>query len=297
MESTPAKIQVIARLRPAATGELGGCFEANETASSISAVDDKGVERSFAFTACFGPTSTQDEIFSSQVQALVNLSLCGMTACIFAFGCSGSGKSHTMQGSSSNDPGIIPRTVHHLLNSGEPVELSISYYEVYQSKVYDLLVRPADPHAARQDLPVRECDNKVFVAGLTEQSVSSYDAFCKLYLAAAARRAVGSTKLNSGSSRSHALLEIKVKNQRTTGALFGKVTLVDLAGSENNRRTGDGNDPIRLKESAEINLSLSTLRSVVAALNKGDKRVPYRDSKLTRILSGELPTYCERGRN
>ncbi|KAG6857066.1 hypothetical protein H0H87_010031 [Tephrocybe sp. NHM501043] len=150
------------------------------------------------------------------------------------------------------------------------------------------VVNPRDPTQA-QKLPVRENDaGMVFVANLTSTPISSVAEFDAIYNHAAKHRSVGSTNLNNQSSRSHAVLTIEVRmfDPVENKTLIGKINLVDLAGSENNKLTG--NDPSRMAESAAINKSLSVLGQVVHALNSGASRIPYRNSKLTRILQDAL---------
>jgi kinesin family protein 22 len=145
------------------------------------------------------------------------------------------------------------------------------------------------------DLPIREDKGgQIVVTRLTETIISSYHEFDDLYSVASARRSTASTKLNDTSSRSHAILTITVSTEDTsTGKILeGKLSLIDLAGSENNKRTGNEHNSERMKESIKINESLLALRNVVSSLNKGETRIPYRNSKLTRILSG-VPRFSQ----
>uniref|UniRef100_A0A8D0JP63 Kinesin-like protein n=1 Tax=Sus scrofa TaxID=9823 RepID=A0A8D0JP63_PIG len=202
------------------------------------------------------------------------------------------GKTHTMLGS-PEQPGVIPRALMDLLQltreegaEGRPWALSVtmSYLEIYQEKVLDLL----EPSSG--DLVIREdCRGNILIPGLTQKPITSFADFEQHFLPASRNRTVGATRLNQRSSRSHAVLLVKV-DQRERLAPFrqreGKLYLIDLAGSEDNRRTG--NKGLRLKESGAINASLFVLGKVVDALNQGLPRVPYRDSKLTRLLQDSL---------
>ncbi|KAK7680221.1 hypothetical protein QCA50_016730 [Cerrena zonata] len=211
----------------------------------------------------------------------------GLTVTIFAYGVTSSGKTHTMQGTKT-EPGIIPRAVESLFRKIQyrpNISISVSYMEIYKDEVYDLLV---DRENAPK-LPVRENGSgQVFVAHLSEQPISNVEEFEWMYTEATRRRSVASTNLNRASSRSHAILTllVRVEDEVLGKALTGKLNLVDLAGSENNKLTG--NDPSRMAESSAINKSLSVLGQVVHALNQGASRVPYRNSKLTRILQDAL---------
>jgi kinesin family protein 22 len=182
-----------------------------------------------------------------------------------------------MQGS-PEFPGIIPRAVESVLkfakskepkqkskNASPACSISVSYLEIYNEKVYDLLA-PKD-----QDLPIREDQSRnIFIPNLEEVGISGVDDFQKTYAAGCRNRTTASTKLNAKSSRSHAILIMRVQYKETQPphrTFVGKLHLIDLAGSEDNRRTD--NKGIRLTESSNINQSLFVLGKVVHALNKG----------------------------
>lgn len=246
----------------------------------------------YHFDAFHGEQTTQQEIFLSSVKPTLPHVLNGQNASVFAYGPTGAGKTHTMLGS-AEEPGVIPRAVcevFKLVHSKQEEEewhysIGMSYLEIYNEKVLDLL------SPSSQDLPIREDkDKNILIPGLTHTAISSFADFDKHFVPASLNRTTASTKLNQRSSRSHAILLIKVVRTRRTlphRQQTGKLYLVDLAGSEDNRRTG--NQGIRLKESGAINLSLFTLSKVVDSLNSGTSgRVPYRDSKLTRLLQDSL---------
>eukprot|EP00117_Sycon_ciliatum_P049977 scpid48793/ scgid35347/ Kinesin-like protein KIF22; Chromokinesin kid len=249
-------------------------------------------QRSYSFTAVYNEGTDHESLYSEQLSRLVTHPLCGVNATVFAYGHTGAGKTHTMLGTDA-DPGMIPRSVRALLNmaayhsgQGERVQVVMSYLEVYNEKIFDLLVpRTAKPN----DLPIRQDRQyNISVAGLTEVPLTSYEAFQAAFGPASEKRTTASTKLNSESSRSHAILLLKVKRQQGDRQLTGKLHLIDLAGSENAKRAGNVGD--RLKESGAINTSLFALSQVVNALTstKGNLHIPYRDSKLTRLLQDSL---------
>ncbi|XP_076856822.1 kinesin-like protein KIF22 [Brachyhypopomus gauderio] len=245
----------------------------------------------YQFDVFHGEQTTQQEVFLSSVKPIIPHVLSGQNASVFAYGPTGAGKTHTMLGSQEH-PGVIPRAVRevlHLVRTQDQEEwefsVGMSYLEIYNEKVLDLL----SPNS--QDLPIREDkDRNIVIPGLTLTPLSSFSDFHTHFVPASLNRTTASTKLNQRSSRSHAILLIKVvRSQRVPPhrQQTGKLYLVDLAGSEDNRRTG--NQGIRLKESGAINLSLFTLSKVVDCLNSGTGgRVPYRDSKLTRLLQDSL---------
>ncbi|KAG5641661.1 hypothetical protein DXG03_004527 [Asterophora parasitica] len=300
-----AKIKIAARLRPRLHGELddesvkviltddltGGSSSGGGTGSVISVTNPRDPSQvfKFPFTSCYDQESTQEEIFHNDVQPMIDIVYSGVTVTIFAYGVTSSGKTHTMQGTKS-DPGVIPRAIRAMFEmkstiTTHDVSLHVSYMEIYKDEVYDLLVTRENA----PKLPVRENDaGMVFVANLTSEPISTVEEFDTIYNQATKHRSVGATNLNRASSRSHAVLTIETRmfDPVENRTLTGKINLVDLAGSENNKLTG--NDPSRMAESAAINKSLSVLGQVVHALNQGASRIPYRNSKLTRILQDAL---------
>ncbi|KAL0068316.1 hypothetical protein AAF712_004703 [Marasmius tenuissimus] len=303
--SNAHKVRIIARLRPRIEGEVDDgaiqvCHPADNSSSStsfstpgtsyISVPNPRDPTELFKypFSSCYDQASTQEEVFERDVLPLMDIVYSGVTVTIFAYGVTSSGKTHTMQGTKAQ-PGVIPRAVTTLFERRNAypqyqTSLSVSYMEIYKDEVYDLLVNRENA----PKLPVRECDGQVFVANLSSIPIVNEEVFDGIYTEATKNRSVGATNLNRASSRSHAVLTIEVKMldpvRNTT--LTGKLNLVDLAGSENNKMTG--NDHTRMQESSAINKSLSVLGKVVHALNSGQSRIPYRESKLTRILQDAL---------
>ncbi|KAF8552102.1 kinesin-domain-containing protein [Imleria badia] len=292
---TSHKIKIAARLRPRLENELDDeGIQISHTPggpSCISVPNPRDISQvfNFPFTSCYDQSSTQEQIFEQDVRPLIDVVYSGVTVTIFAYGVTSSGKTHTMQGTKAQ-PGVIPRVVEAMFLQKaalqrSSVELAVSYMEIYKDEVYDLFVtRESAPK-----LPVRENDaGQVFVANLTSLLIDSVEEFDAIYSRASRHRSVGATNLNRASSRSHAVLTIEVTmtDSAAQKTLTGKINLVDLAGSENNKLTG--NDATRMAESAAINKSLSVLGQVVHALNQGASRIPYRNSKLTRILQDAL---------
>ncbi|CUA73803.1 Kinesin-like protein KIF22 [Rattus norvegicus] [Rhizoctonia solani] len=278
-----APVRIACRVRPFINSEARDDSVEVLDNSSLSVVNpvDAGKRFRFNFTSVHGQDATQEQVFESDVRPLLPSVFTGHTLTIFAYGVTSSGKTHTMQGSATQ-PGIIPRALfERKVNTRAKVSFELSYMEIYKDDVFDLM---------GTKLPVREDGKgKVFVANLTETPIESTDEFDTHFIAACKGRSVAATNFNRASSRSHAILGIKVsvtENYPGAPTLTGKVNLVDLAGSENNKMTG--NDSIRMAESAAINKSLSVLGQVVHALNQRATRIPYRDSKLTRILQDAL---------
>ncbi|XP_020631801.1 kinesin-like protein KIF22 [Orbicella faveolata] len=246
----------------------------------------------FRFNGFFDEDSTQETLYHNSVCPLIPYVLQGHNASVFAYGPTGAGKTHTMVGS-PEQPGLIPRCAAELFklidshldsNSQWKYKVFFSYLEIYQEKIKDLL----DPK--RDDLPIRQ-DRKqnIIIPNLTEMPIETLGEFMSLFEKASQQRKTAATKLNPHSSRSHSIVLMKVQKQQQVAPftnLSGKFYLIDLAGSEDNRKTG--NEGIRLKESGAINGSLFALGQVVDALNQGLSRIPYRNSKLTRLLQDSL---------
>lgn len=217
----------------------------------------------------------------------------GFDVTLFAYGVTGSGKTYTMRGGKSlADRGMIPRMLSNIYRKSKALEkasggettvdVSMSYYEIYTDRVFDLFEPPEK--RTPTGLPIREAEGgKTVVAGLSEMPCSSLKEFEILYDRANANRSVGATKLNAESSRSHAILCVKVTINTATESRSSTISAIDLAGSEDNRRTGNVKE--RMVESASINKSLFVLAQCVEAISKKQNRIPYRESKMTRILS------------
>ncbi|KAM3582430.1 hypothetical protein VKS41_005074 [Umbelopsis sp. WA50703] len=208
-----------------------------------------------------------------------------------------------MQGT-AEEPGIIPRVAQYLFDrvSDYPrntVSIHVSYMEIYKELVYDLLI-PRERQGA--GLSIREDSlRNIFVANLTDKEIKTFNEFETVFNNACKNRSTAETKMNVSSSRSHAILSFQVtvatgNHQNVEGdddedefekyALTGKINLIDLAGSEDNRRTDNGKE--RLAESGAINKSLFVLGQVVESINAASARIPFRDSKMTRILQPSL---------
>lgn len=190
------------------------------------------------------------------------------------------------------DRGVIPRLLSSIYRRARKIEkdsegntqvdVAMSYYEIYNDRVFDLFEPPEKRTAA--GLPIRDAGNgKTQVVGLTERPCTSLKEFEQLYDQANVNRSTSATKLNAHSSRSHAILCVKITQTTGDETRVSTASAIDLAGSEDNRRTDNNKD--RLVESASINKSLFVLAQCVEAISKKQARIPYRESKMTRILS------------
>ncbi|XP_066366838.1 kinesin-like protein KIN-8B isoform X2 [Miscanthus floridulus] len=256
-------------------------------------IQNRTKERRYTFDHVYAPGCSNSDVYkniSSTIAGVVQ----GLNATVFAYGSTGSGKTYTMVGTHS-DPGLMVlsfRTIFELIkkdDSKDTFEVSCSYLEVYNEVIYDLLERSSGHLELREDP-----EHGIIVAGLRSIKVHSADRILELLNVGNSRRKTESTEANATSSRSHAVLEITVKRKQKgqygNQVLRGKLALVDLAGSE--RASETNNFGQKLRDGANINRSLLALANCINALGKQNKKglayVPYRNSKLTRILKDGL---------
>ncbi|KAH8309588.1 kinesin heavy chain [Drosophila kikkawai] len=246
----------------------------------------------YLFDKVFKPNASQEKVYNEAAKSIVTDVLAGYNGTIFAYGQTSSGKTHTMEGviGDSVKQGIIPRIVNDIFNHIYAMEVNlefhikVSYYEIYMDKIRDLL------DVSKVNLSVHEDKNRVpYVKGATERFVSSPEDVFEVIEEGKSNRHIAVTNMNEHSSRSHSvfLINVKQENLENQKKLSGKLYLVDLAGSEKVSKTGA--EGTVLDEAKNINKSLSALGNVISALADGNKtHIPYRDSKLTRILQESL---------
>uniref|UniRef100_A0AAX7SKP1 Kinesin-like protein n=1 Tax=Astatotilapia calliptera TaxID=8154 RepID=A0AAX7SKP1_ASTCA len=249
----------------------------------------------YMFDRVFQSNTTQEQVYNACAQKIVKDVLEGYNGTIFAYGQTSSGKTHTMEGNlhDTDSMGIIPRIVQDIFNyiysMDENLEfhIKVSYFEIYLDKIRDLL------DVSKTNLSVHEDKNRVpYVKGCTERFVCSPEEVMDTIDEGKANRHVAVTNMNEHSSRSHSifLINVKQENTQTEQKLSGKLYLVDLAGSEKVSKTGA--EGAVLDEAKNINKSLSSLGNVISALAEGTAYIPYRDSKMTRILQDSLGGNC-----
>ncbi|KAM7400110.1 hypothetical protein PAMA_004689 [Pampus argenteus] len=249
----------------------------------------------YMFDRVFSSNTTQEQVYNACAQKIVKDVLEGYNGTIFAYGQTSSGKTHTMEGNlhDTDQMGIIPRIVQDIFNyiysMDENLEfhIKVSYFEIYLDKIRDLL------DVSKTNLSVHEDKNRVpYVKGCTERFVCSPDEVMDTIDEGKSNRHVAVTNMNEHSSRSHSifLINVKQENTQTEQKLSGKLYLVDLAGSEKVSKTGA--EGAVLDEAKNINKSLSSLGNVISALAEGTAYIPYRDSKMTRILQDSLGGNC-----
>ncbi|KAI4310646.1 hypothetical protein MLD38_035609 [Melastoma candidum] len=244
----------------------------------------------YAYDRVFGPTTTTRHVYDVASQHIVSGAMKGINGTIFAYGVTSSGKTHTMHGD-QRSPGIIPLAVKDAFSIIQETPnreflLRVSYLEIYNEVVNDLL------NPAGQNLRIREDAQGTFVEGVKEEVVLSPAHALSLIAAGEEHRHVGSTNFNLLSSRSHTIFTLTIEsspcgeNSEGEAVTLSQLNLIDLAGSESSKVETTG---VRRKEGSYINKSLLTLGTVISKLTEGrNGHIPYRDSKLTRLLQSSL---------
>ncbi|CAK9089719.1 unnamed protein product [Durusdinium trenchii] len=259
---------------------------------------DKSKEKRFAFDQAFGDVDTKT-LFTATAEPLIKSVLQGYNATVFAYGSTGAGKTFTMIGTPV-EPGIMFRSVEEIFRGVEAnaeegkdcFSVSCSFVEVYNENFRDLACETSSGILDLREDPV--CGS--YVAGITEVQAQSVQEVMDLLQHGNQRRTTEPTAMNVTSSRSHAVLQVRVERRASnpssvSGTLMGKLSMIDLAGSE--RAAETKNSGLRLLEGAKINRSLLALGNCINALASGSSFVPYRDSKLTRLLKDSLGGNCK----
>uniref|UniRef100_A0A2K6DDR9 Kinesin-like protein n=1 Tax=Macaca nemestrina TaxID=9545 RepID=A0A2K6DDR9_MACNE len=287
-------IKVMCRFRPLNESEVnrGDKYVAKFQGEDTVVIASKP----YAFDRVFQSSTSQEQVYNDCAKKIVKDVLEGYNGTIFAYGQTSSGKTHTMEGK-LHDPegmGIIPRIVQDIFNyiysMDENLEFHIKVNSLRKENVANIYFSFS---VSKTNLSVHEDKNRVpYVKGCTERFVCSPDEVMDTIDEGKSNRHVAVTNMNEHSSRSHSifLINVKQENTQTEQKLSGKLYLVDLAGSEKVSKTGA--EGAVLDEAKNINKSLSALGNVISALAEGSTYVPYRDSKMTRILQDSLGGNC-----
>ncbi|KAL9676425.1 hypothetical protein QQ045_004639 [Rhodiola kirilowii] len=312
-------VQVLLRCRPFSEEELRTnapqvvtCNDYQREVAVSQNIAGKQIDRIFTFDKVFGPSAKQKDLYDQAVVPIVNEVLEGFNCTIFAYGQTGTGKTFTMEGDCKRakcgpngelppGAGVIPRAVKQIFDMLESqnaeYSVKVTFLELYNEEITDLLApeelsKFVSEDKQKKQLPLME-DGKggVLVRGLEEEIVTNANEIFTLLERGSAKRRTAETLLNKQSSRSHSLFSITIHIKESTPEgeeliKCGKLNLVDLAGSENISRSGAREG--RAREAGEINKSLLTLGRVINALVEHLGHVPYRDSKLTRLLRDSL---------
>lgn len=257
-------------------------------------------EHKFVFDRLFDEDASQNDVYQNTTRPLLDSVLDGYNATVFAYGATGCGKTHTILGTPEY-PGVIFLTMKELyerigdLSDTKIIDVSLSYLEIYNETIRDLL----NPETDFKKLIIREdSNNKISVSNLSRHRPESVEEVMHLIMAGNANRTSSPTEANATSSRSHAVLQINIDQKNRTGDIkeehtFATLSIIDLAGSE--RAAATKNRGARLNEGANINKSLLALGNCINALCDPRRRnhIPYRDSKLTRLLKFSLGGNCK----
>lgn len=309
LQELKGNIRVFCRVRPVLKHEDGASngevfSYTNKSRGIVAANSSVQQNKSYNFDRVFDPSSTQEDVFG-EISQLVQSALDGYRVCIFAYGQTGSGKTHTIMGSES-DKGMIPRSVQQIFDRAARMEkdswnftFKASFLEIYNEEIRDLLGNQSKAHTSNaigktskgkgfQVSYTAGRDNMCTIEGLTVADVSSPEVAATLIDRAAKNRATAATRSNAESSRSHSVfrLFIDAKNTSSGQSLSGLLNLVDLAGSE--RVKASGAEGARLKETQNINKSLTQLGVVIQSLANKQAHVPFRNSVLTKVLQDSL---------
>ncbi|XP_031096108.1 kinesin-like protein KIN-14E [Ipomoea triloba] len=292
IEDMKGKIRVYCRVRPLTERERGA-MEKN----ALTCVDEFTVEhlwkddrKQHMYDRVFDGCSTQEHVFED-TKYLVQSAVDGYNVCIFAYGQTGSGKTFTIYGC-DNNPGLTPRAMSELFTIMKRDNKKLSFclkaymVELYQDTLIDLLL-PKSGKRAKLDIK-KDSMGMVVVENATIVSISTYEELRTIIEKGSEQRHTTETLMNEQSSRSHLILSVIIEstNLQTQAVSRGKLSFVDLAGSERVKKSGvSGN---QLKEAQGINKSLSALGDVISALSTGNQHVPYRNHKLTMLMSDSL---------
>ncbi|GLT82481.1 hypothetical protein SLE2022_008470 [Rubroshorea leprosula] len=293
IEDMKGKIRVYCRLRPLNEKEA-----ADKQRQVLTSLDEFTVEhpwkddkaKQYVYDRVFDSNATQEDVFED-TRYLVQSAVDGYNVCIFAYGQTGSGKTFTIYGSDSN-PGLTPRATAELFKilkrDSNKFSFSLKAYmvEIYQDTIMDLLL-PKNAKRLKLDIK-KDSKGMVTVENVTVIPISTYEELKSIFQRGSEQRHVSETQMNEQSSRSHLIVSVVIEstNLQTQSVARGKLSFVDLAGSERIKKSGSSGD--QLKEAQSINKSLSALGDVISALSSGSPHIPYRNHKLTMLMSDSL---------
>ncbi|KAL9461911.1 hypothetical protein AB3S75_004833 [Citrus x aurantiifolia] len=293
IEDMKGKIRVYCRLRP-----LNEKEDAEKERYALTSLDEFTVEhpwkddkvKQHMYDRVFDGYATQEDVFED-TRYLVQSAVDGYNVCIFAYGQTGSGKTFTIYGSECN-PGITPRAISELFrilkkeNNKFSFSLKAYMVELYQDTLVDLLL-PRNEKRLKLEIK-KDSKGMVLVENVTVVPISTFEEIKSIIQRGSDQRHTSGTQMNEESSRSHLILSIVIEstNLQTQSVARGKLSFVDLAGSERVKKSGSSGN--QLKEAQSINKSLSALGDVISALSSGSQHIPYRNHKLTMLMSDSL---------
>ncbi|KAB5534879.1 hypothetical protein DKX38_017965 [Salix brachista] len=293
IEDMKGKIRVFCRLRPLSEKEIS-----EKDRGLLTSIDEFTVEhpwkddkaKQHMYDQVFDGNATQEDVFED-TRYLVQSAVDGYNVCIFAYGQTGSGKTFTIYGSEGN-PGLTPRATSELFKILRRDRNKFSFMlkaymvELYQDTLVDLLL-PKNMKRVKLDIK-KDSKGMVSVENVTVVSITTFEELQSIIQRGSDQRHISGTQMNEESSRSHLILSIVIEstNLQTQSVARGKLSFVDLAGSERVKKSGSSGS--QLKEAQSINKSLSALGDVISALSSGAQHIPYRNHKLTMLMSDSL---------
>jgi len=291
-------VKVVIRCRPISPKEQANRHENIvdfDAKAGVARVRKPGTQdwKDFTFDSVYDPNTRQDKFYDETGFAIVENVMDGYNGTIFAYGQTGTGKTFTMVGGiSAESAGVVPRTFEHIFQNinTTPTKTFLvraSFLEIYNEEIRDLLSKNPKAKLELKDHP----DGGVYVKELSNLIVKTVPDLNKVMEMGQSNRSVAATDMNQGSSRSHSIFTITIESAESDAdgehIRVGKMNMVDLAGSERQSKTGATGET--LKEATKINMSLSALGNVISALvDSRTSFIPYRDSKLTRLLQDSL---------
>ena len=297
-EESLQRCMVFARLRPTKAGDIDkkeGTYKLvhmNKKIIRLGAEDDECAKQ-YNFDGTFNPECTQEEVFQIVAKPSIEHVLKGYTAAIMAYGQTGTGKSFTMSNMKPGQEGVIPRSAGYLFDLIEQdtkskYTLSAHFVQIYRDTLSDLMTEESTTKTDIHYTP----QSGVEITNAAKTPITNKQDFLDMYQTGDVRRVVRATKMNPESSRGHTALVLYVCVEPTDPdnmncATKGKITFIDLAGYERFEKTGL-KDPIHKDEAKKINASLLSLGTVVTALSENLSHIPWRNSKLTRLLQDSI---------
>lgn len=283
------QVKVHIRVRPPSQEEVKSrdfkkCVEITDP-QTLKLYYPRDTIRPFHFDTVLDETSTEDQVYDVTARELVDSVMQGYHGTLFVYGQTGTGKTHTMgllKRVTQKSEGIVPAAIKQIFENSGGGNITLSFLQIYMENIFDLLNPSKKPLILRED-----SNTGIFVKDLTEVPVSDFLQASNLINAGLTNRIMGSHNANQTSSRSHIVLTFDIENQVDDKIIGSKLTLIDLAGSE--RVRGTSSTGLRLDEAKFINGSLSALGKVICALASDNPgHIPFRDSKLTRLLQPSL---------
>lgn len=293
-------LKIYLRVRPLKSTERESCIDVEDNSIILRPLQERSQSKMFSFKKVFGPDVDQKTVFDQSISELLPALADGRDLLFFSYGVTGAGKTFTIEGT-PDKPGILHQTLSAILSSietGSPVDLtqykdlSMSCFEIFNEKIYDLLVpkvitrKPVKTEKVSLSL-TRDSDGKTVVEGACEQQISTHSQITSLVQTVNAERHKAETTFNHNSSRSHVIYRLVLRGPGKTPVC---ISIVDLAGCERTKTIADA----RLRESCNINKSMMVLGRCIRSLANHQQAVPYRESLITRLFKDffESPGKC-----